>query len=125
MDSALANPTPALDIKTLLARIDQRIALLRTWMSHDHGDEPYWWARHTNASRVQSERAVLRRVADLLHVERASSCGRIHGTRFTDLEAQHAWLRHHQHRVCATAAQYAGVPSYATLALLSEGKLPL
>ena len=49
MDSALT-PAPApLDIKTLLARVNQRIALLRAWISHDHGDEPYWWARRTLA----------------------------------------------------------------------------
>ena len=126
-DSALASPspTPALDIKTLLARIDERITLLRTWLSHDHADEPYWWARRTTAPRAQSERDILRRVANLLHVERAMQRGRLHGTWFATLEKQRAWLHEHENRVCTNAAELARLPSYATLALLREGKLPL
>jgi hypothetical protein len=125
MDNALASATPALDIVTLLARINQRITLLRVWLSHDHGDEPHWWARHTTARRAQSERDVLRRVADLLHVERATRRGRIHGTRFANLEAQRAWLEQHENRTCSTATDLARVPRDATLALLRDGKLPL
>jgi len=125
MDSAPAPITVALDIKTLLSRINERIALLRTWLSHDHHDEPYWWARRTTAPRAQSERDVLRRVANLFHVERAMICGRLHGTRFENLDAQRVWLRQHENAVCPAAAEYARLPSYATLALLREGKLPL
>ena len=129
MDSALAESTPsnppALDTKTLLARINQRIALLRSWLSHDHGDEPYWWARRATAARAQSERDVLRRVADLLHVERATARGRVHGTRFANLDEQRAWLQEHENRICPTAAEFARVPCDATLVLLREGKLPL
>jgi hypothetical protein len=125
MDSALAAAPQPLDIKTLLARIDQRLTLLRTWISHDHGDEPYWWARHTTAAYAQSERAVLRQVANLLHVERATARGRIHGTRFATLDDQRAWLATMEHRRCGTAATYAGVPGDATLAMLREGKLPV
>lgn len=125
MDNSVTSPTPALDIKTLLARVNQRIALLRTWLSHRHDDEPYWWARRTTAPRAQSERDVLRRVANLLHVERAASRRRIHGTRFASLDEQHAWLEQHENRACSTAAEYARVPSHATVVLLREGKLPL
>jgi len=125
MDSALAPNAPALDIKTLLARINQRIALLRAWLSHDHDDETYWWARRTTAPSAQSERDVLRRVADLLHVARATDRGRLHGTRFENLDAQRAWLRQHDNVVCPRAAELARVPSYATLALLRDAKLPV
>lgn len=125
MDSALA-PTPsALDIKTLLARINQRITLLRAWLSHDHSDETYWWARRTTAPQAQREREVLRHVANLLHVERATSRGRLHGTRFATWDAQRTWLDQHVERACPTAAELAQLPSYATLTLLREGKLPL
>lgn len=133
MDNALAPvpapvaaPAPApLDIKTLLARINQRLALLRTWLSHDHADEPYWWARRMPASRAQHERGLLRQVANLLHVERATIRGRLHGTRFATLDAQRAWLAGYTEYTCAAAAAFAQLPSSATLALLRAGKLPL
>jgi len=126
MDTANATlPAPALDIKTLLTRINVRIALLRAWLSHDHGDEPFWWARRTTAPLAQSERNILRQVANLLHVERATTRGRLHGTRFANLDEQRAWLVEQEDRRCATAADYARVPSDASLVALREGKLPL
>jgi hypothetical protein len=125
MDSAVASTSPSLGIGTVLARINARLAMLRTWLSHDHHDEPYWWARRTTASRAQSERQVLRRVANLMHVERATTRGRIHGTRFATLDEQRAWLREIEDRKCPTAADLAGLPRDATLALLRAGKLPL
>jgi hypothetical protein len=125
MDSAIASASPSLGIGTLLARINARLALLRTWLSHDHHDEPYWWARRMTASRAQSERHVLRQLANLLHVERASARGRIHGTWFATLDEQRAWLARRDQRTCPTAADLAGVPRDATLALLRDGKLPL
>jgi hypothetical protein len=125
MDSALAPTASHLDIKTLLARINQRVALLRAWLSHDHSDETYWWARRTTAPRAQREREVLRQVANLLHVERAASRGRVHGTRFATIDEQRSWLEQHVERTCPTAAEFAQLPSYATLTLLREGKLPL
>ena len=92
MSEATVSITPALDAKTLLARINQRIAMLRGWISHDHHDEPYWWARNTTAPTAQQERERLRGFANLLHVERATSRGRLHGTRFNTLDEQRAWL---------------------------------
>jgi len=105
MSDALAAPAPAFDP---LARINHRIVLLRTWLSHDHGDEPFWWARRTTAPRSQRERHELRPLANLLHIERATARGRLHGKQFETLEHQRAWLDEHA----------------ATLAMLSEGKLP-
>ena len=90
--SEAATSVPPLDTKTVLARINQRIALLRNWMSHDHHDEPYWWARRTTAPRAQAERESMRRLANLLHVERAAARNRLHGTWFATLDEQAAWL---------------------------------
>lgn len=109
MTDALATSSPVLDTKTLLARINERIALLRSWLAHDHGDEPYWWARRTTAPRSQQERHQLRPIANLLHVERATSRGRLHGKQFETLEEQRAWLD----------------KQAETLARLREGKLQL
>jgi len=125
MDSAVAATKSALDTRTLLARVNQRIALLRSWLSHDHGDEPYWWARKTTAPRAQYERVVLRHIANLLHIERASRRGRLHGTRFADLDEQRGWLEHNAAWQWSAAADFIQVPSYASLALLRDGKLPL
>ena len=125
MDNAVALAPSPLDIKTLLTRINTRIALLRTWISHDHGDEPYWWARRTRAGLVQHERGVLRAIANLLHVERATQRGRIHGTRFATIDDQRAWIAAEENRSWAGAAAYLGTPSNATLVDLREGKLPL
>ena len=124
--NAITSPTPtaALDAKTLLSRVDHRLTLLRTWLSHHHGDEPYWWARRITAPQAQCERHVLRELANLLHVERATRRGHIHGTRFATLDNQRVWLQSAEQR-CWAAASCAGVPSYATLAMLRDGKLPL
>ena len=123
---APATPTPApLDIATLLRRVNARLALLRTWLSHDHGDAIFWWARHTTAPQAQSERCHLRGVANLLHVERATRRGRIHSTQFPTLDKQKEWLTHWEERWCSSAARYAGLPDDATLVLLRQGKLPL
>ena len=81
-----------LDVKLVLARVNARLGLLRGWLSHDHLDEPTWWARRTTAPQVQRERLHLRSYANLLHVERATPRGRLHGTRFKDLAEQAKWL---------------------------------
>lgn len=117
-------PVPALDAKTLLDRVNQRLSLLRDWISHDHRDEPWWWARRSTAPQAQSERVALRQLANLLHIERATSRGRIHGTRFATLDEQHAWLAERA-SCCLAATESARLPSHATLALLRAGKLPL
>jgi hypothetical protein len=127
MDSALASPSPSpsLDIKTLLARVNARLVLLRTWLSHDHHDEPYWWARRMTVQQAQRERLTLRWLANLLHVERATARGRIHSTQFATLDQQRGMLRELENRTCTTIAALAGVPRDATLAQLRDGKLPL
>jgi hypothetical protein len=125
-NAAVSKPAPIpLDTRTLLARINQRIALLRAWLSHDHRDAPYWWARMVlqNARDAQAERQWLRVAADLLHVERATARGKIHGTRFATLEAQRAWLASMENRACSSVSRHAGLPSHATLAKLRAGEL--
>lgn len=109
---------PTLDPKTLLAHVNARLAMLRGWLSHDHRDEPYWWARRTTAPRVQVERLALRWIANLLHVERAAARGRIHGTRFATLDEQRAWLVEHADR---RWPELGG----ATLIALREGNVSL
>ncbi|HEU0033168.1 MAG TPA: hypothetical protein VFQ53_21190 [Kofleriaceae bacterium] len=95
---------------------------MRRAISHDHRDEPYWQAFGCSAAEAQGERAILRMVANLLHVERAHARGRIHG-RFASLEDQRAWLATMEHRRCARAARYCRLPDDATLAKLRIGEL--
>lgn len=109
-----------LTVKSLLARIDLRLAELRRALRHRHDDEPWWQARGQSASEAQRERATLRRVANLLHVDRATRRGRIHG-RFATLDDQRAWLEAMEHHRCPQAARYAGVPDGTTLAILRAG----
>jgi len=125
MTDVAEKPVPTLDTKTLLARINERIALLRQWLSHDHRDEPFWWARRMTAPAAQAERQVLRQLANLLHVERATSRGRLHGTQFKNVDEQRAWLAKYEHHRCRTAATYALLPEDATLAMLRARKLSL
>src|SRR5690349_7496385 len=89
-DAALSAPIP--DTLSVLARANARIMLLRSWLSHSHLDEPYWWARRATAAQIQREREHLRGVAHLLHVVRATGHGRIHGTHFATVDEQRAWL---------------------------------
>ena len=114
-----------LDTRSLLARINARLALLRSWLSHDHHDEPFWWARKLTVQAAQAERIVLKQVANLLHVERATTRGRIHGTWFSNLDEQRAWLANHERRSCRAAAAHAGLPEDATLEMLRAGRLSL
>ena len=92
MTDAAETPVPALDAKTLLARINERLALQRTWLSHDHLDEPFWWARDTTAPKLQRERLQWRFYAHLLHVERAHARGRLHCAQLATLDEQAKWL---------------------------------
>lgn len=110
MDNATASVAEPIDqLRTSLARINHRLALLRGWLSHDHGDEPFWWARRTTAPAAQRERGVLQSYAHLMHVERAAAHRRIHCTAFETLDAQRAWLAEHE----------------GALARLRAGDLPL
>jgi hypothetical protein len=123
---AAQEPEPArrpLDARTLLARIDRRIVELRRALGHAHADEAYWEAFGISAPRAQSQRAYLRVVADLLHVERATRRGRVHGTRFATLDDQRAWLARYENLTCCRTAKDLGLPGDATLARLRAGEL--
>lgn len=109
-----------LTVKIILARINLRIATLRRALGHRHDDEPWWLERGHTVREAQSERAVLRMVANLLHTERACSRGRIHGS-FATLDDQRAWLVTMERRTCTRAARFAGVPAETTLASLRAG----
>lgn len=79
-------------METDLARINDRLRSLRRWLSHDHADERFWRAVETTARAAQRERLTLRPLATMLHVERATKRGRVHGSLFESLDAQRAWL---------------------------------
>ena len=89
---ALTAPLVALDAKTLLHRVDRQLVILRRCLAHDHGDAAYWAQLGSSAPRAQRDRHLLRQIANLLHVERATTHGRMHGTRFATLDAQAAWV---------------------------------
>jgi hypothetical protein len=114
----------SLDARSLLRRIDARIVALRRAIRHDHRDDAFWTAFGVTASAAQSERATLRMVADILHVERATQRGRIHGgKRFATLDDQRVWLARWEHHRCPKAARFAGLPDDATLGKLRIGEL--
>ncbi len=113
----------SLDARSLLRRLDHRIVALRRAIRHDHRDETFWNTFGITAPRAQSQRAVLRAVANLLHIERATNRGRLHGSRFVTLEEQRAWLAAWESVRCVCAARYAGLPDDATLVRLRIGEL--
>jgi len=116
---SIVAPSPALDVRTLLARVNHRLALLRSWLGHDHRDEPWWWARDRDAKSCQRERLGLRPVAHLLHVERATRRGRIHGTQFANLDEQRAWLD--ERASTRHALDPLGLPAGTTLQMIRDG----
>src|SRR5262249_24478713 len=91
MDRLAPSPAP-LTVTTVLARFNAELARFREWLAHDHRDDAFWSARATDAPRIQRARYRLRETAHLLHVERATRRGRIHGTQFVTFAAQQAWL---------------------------------
>ncbi|MEO8700500.1 MAG: hypothetical protein ABI867_10675 [Kofleriaceae bacterium] len=110
-----------LTARSLLARVDARIVAVRRAIRHDHRDDAYWSGFGITAREAQSQRAVLRRVANLLHVERANARGKLHG--FANLDEQRAWLERMADHRCPQAARHAGLPVDATLAMLRAGAL--
>lgn len=124
VSTSQAPTIPALDVRTLLARVNHRLALLRSWLGHDHGDEPWWWARHRDARDCQRERLGLRPIAHLLHVERATRRGRIHGTQFANLDEQRAWLDARAGKHQALDPLALGLPKDTTLQMIRDGVIP-
>jgi hypothetical protein len=113
------------DVRRLLARTNLRLAELRRWLAHDHRDGTWWDARGTTARQAQKDRAQLRQLANLLHVERATTRGRVHGTWFATLAEQRAWLDGMSERTCRRVAELMGLPADATLAALRAGAIAL
>jgi hypothetical protein len=122
-DVALEPRAIPLDAKALLARVNAELVRLRRALSHDHGDEAFWASLELDVNLARKARGWLRIVAHLLHVERASSRGRIHGRVFASLDEQTAWLTKMERRTCIQCAQAAGLPVDATLAKLRAGLL--
>ncbi len=111
--------TAALDPRHLLARCDRLAVELRRALAHRHDDDGYWAQLGTTAALAQRRRALVRRLADVLHVIRAAARDRVHGgRRFPDLAAQAAWLAGYERwRFAATRAAIA-LPETVTLAAL-------
>ena len=111
-----------LDARSLLAWTNARITVVKRHMRHRHDDTAWWAERDTDASSAQRERETLRQVANLIHVERANTRGRIHGN-FESLEKQRAWLVRKEKQTCARAAAYLRVPRDSTLIALRAGQV--
>jgi hypothetical protein len=77
-----------------LSRVNALLVRLRRALGWNHGDEARWASWGITAPEAQALRAKLRAIANVLHVERATARGRLHGgTRlFATLDAQRAWL---------------------------------
>jgi hypothetical protein len=127
MSSEVSEPFPeqapaVLDARSLLLRVDRTIRRYRVALGRDHGDADAWLAFGMAASEAQFWRHALRGLANLLHVERATARGRLHGTRFATVDEQRAWLAsvaEHRWR----AARAVGLPDDATLARLRAGMI--
>jgi hypothetical protein len=83
----------------LLKKVNVYLVGLRRALGHDHADEA-WWARWgVTAGEAMALRVKLRAIADVLHVERATARGRIHGgKRFATIEEQQTWLAENARR---------------------------
>lgn len=114
-------PPIVLDVRSLLAWTNTRIHALKQWLHHRHDDAAFWAERGVLAGECQRERETLRQVANLLHVERATRRGRLHG--FASLAEQAAWLARMERVVCARAASYLHVARESTLIALREGRV--
>lgn len=109
-----------LTVTSVLSLTNLRLVDLRRALGHRHDDELWWQARGQRASEAQADRCALRQLANLLHVERASARGRIHGA-FATLEEQRAWLEAMGDRRWARAAALVGISVDLTLARLRAG----
>ncbi len=122
-------PNPAsmsperLSPKALLARVNDELVALRRALGHDHGDDAFWAAQRTLASRAQSMRHHLRWLANLLHVERANVHGHVHGNQFASLADQRAWLARAETTSFGAAGRWLNLPETVTLATLRAGEV--
>ena len=105
------------EAREVLDQINHRLATLRRALAHDHHDDAWWFAHAITAPAAQYERHILRWLAHLLHVDRATARGRIHGA-FPSLEAQRAWLAKTQTHQWGAAARYLGFSEVTTLVSL-------
>ena len=111
--------TRVLDVRSLLAWTNARIRVVKQLRRHRHDDAAWWAERGTDARATHRERETLRQVANLLHVERATSRGRLHG--FATLDEQREWLARMERQTCWRAADYVHVARESTLIALRAG----
>jgi hypothetical protein len=110
-----------LSARSLLAWTNARLVVVKRLMRHRHDDVAWWAEQHTEARWIQRERETLRQVANLLHVERANTRGRLHG--FATLEEQREWLAKMETHKCWRAADYLGISRDSTLVELRAGRV--
>lgn len=113
-------PQP-IDAPRLLRRLEQRIRTLKRALARNHLDEAWWASFGMTAPDAQERKDVMRRIANILNVDRATQRGKLHG--FASMEDQRAWLARWEVHSCARAAWLAGVPSSATLVKLRAGEV--
>jgi hypothetical protein len=83
----------------LLRKTNALLVGLRRALGHDHRDEARWAAWGVTPGEAMALRVKLRAIADVLHVERATARGRVHGgRRFASLEEQRKWLTENARR---------------------------
>ncbi len=121
VEESPASISIVLDVRSALAWTNARITVVKRQIRHRHDDTEWWATQGTEARWAQRERETLRQVANLLHVERATSRGRLHG--FATLEEQRAWLAKMEKLTCYRAAAYLHVPKDSTLVALRAGQV--
>jgi hypothetical protein len=116
-------PTPY-TARSMLAHVNATIVTIKRMLHHRHDDAAWWretpWRSVPDAQRA---RRYGRIVANLLHVERATQRGRIHGRRFATLEEQRAWLAKWETRSCWTVQKWFALPHGSNLVRLRAGEL--
>lgn len=112
--------TVSVDARSLLAWTNTRIVELRRALRHRHDDAAWWDAHGMTPAYAQAGRAILRRVANLLHVERATVRGRIHGN-FASLDKQREWLSAWEKHRCGVATRYLQLVDNPNLVELRAG----
>ncbi|MFN0252102.1 MAG: hypothetical protein ACKV2T_34825 [Kofleriaceae bacterium] len=120
-DGLASGRVRVLDVRSLLAWTNARIVVVKQLRGHRHDDDAWWEERQTTAREVQRERETLRQVANLLHVERATKRGKLHG--FATLDEQYKWLARWEKHTCWRAADYLHVARDSTLIALREGRV--
>ena len=113
------------ETQLLLARVNALLVGLRRALGWRHDDEARWASWGITAPEAQALRVKLRAIADVLHVERATARGRLHGgtRRFATLQAQRAWVTERARRSARSGDRHAPLARRAQQRHLRAKKL--